>query len=100
MSPPQYPPLTYRDVVGALAALGFTLRPKKSTSHEQWVKTDGGQYLRVTVSGHHSPFSVKLMSSMADQAGMSLADFHHCCCNHKVCKERRKTELLQLTEAK
>ncbi|MGB4248534.1 MAG: type II toxin-antitoxin system HicA family toxin [Pseudohongiellaceae bacterium] len=100
MSPPQYPPLTYREVAGALAALGFEQTEKKSTGHEQWKKTVDGKRLRVTVSAHLSPFSIKLIKFMASQADMGLSDFHACCCDHKMCKKRREKELLDLTDAK
>ncbi|WP_262981137.1 hypothetical protein [Photorhabdus kleinii] len=35
-------PLKYAEVIKGLTALGFEMKPKKGTSHEQWIrKTEG-----------------------------------------------------------
>jgi predicted RNA binding protein YcfA (HicA-like mRNA interferase family) len=65
----KYPPLSYRDVVIGLKALGFTQRPQKGTSHEQWEA--GDPFRKVTVSKHHEPFHRELLNSMIKQAGVS-----------------------------
>ena len=71
-----YPPLTCKDVKIILKNLGFTPRPRKSTSHEQWVRRDKGRILKVTVDCPKSPFSPDLISSMAKQADVSKKEFY------------------------
>ncbi|MCT8350015.1 type II toxin-antitoxin system HicA family toxin [Photorhabdus temperata] len=72
-------PLKYAEVIKGLTALGFEMKPKKGTSHEQWIKkTEGGKWL-VTVDKHHAPFSRDLIKSMAKQAGISTKEFHSLC---------------------
>ena len=71
----EYPPLTYKEVTQILKNLGFTLRDKKGTSHEQWVKkTD--RFYKVTVDYPKSPFSQDLILYMAKQAGVSKKEFY------------------------
>jgi len=67
----RWPPLECSDVKKALKRLGFEPRPQKGTSHEQWVKRDGGRLFKVTVDCPKSPFSLTLVDSMAAQAGIS-----------------------------
>ena len=71
-----YPPLTCKDVKRVLAYLGFVARPQKGTSHEQWVKVEGGKILKVTVDCPKAPFSQTLIKSMAEQAGKTKKDFY------------------------
>lgn len=67
-----HPPLTCREFKAVLSKLGFTKRDKKSgTSHEDWVKTEGGVFYKVTVDCPKAPFSQDLISSMAKQAGVT-----------------------------
>ncbi len=72
----QYPPLTCKDVKHILANLGFSPRPQKSTSHEQWVKDIDGRRYKVTVDCPKAPFSQDLISSMAKQAGVTRKVFY------------------------
>ena len=70
----RFPPLTCKDVKKILKALGFSPRPQKGTSHEQWVKEENGQFHKVTVDCPKAPFSPILIRSMANQAGVSKKD--------------------------
>lgn len=72
-------PLKYAEVIKGLKALGFEMKPKTGTSHEQWIKkTDTNKWV-VTVDKHHAPFSRDLIKSMASQAGMDARKFHALC---------------------
>jgi predicted RNA binding protein YcfA (HicA-like mRNA interferase family) len=73
----KYRPLKYKEVVKILANLGFSQRPVKGTSHEQWVRygAKGNLLAKVTVDLHHEPYSVVLFSSMVRQSGFSKAEF-------------------------
>lgn len=72
-------PLKYVEVVRALTALGFEMKAKSGTSHEQWIrKTDTTKHV-VTVDKHHAPFSRDLIKSMARQAGVDARKFHALC---------------------
>ncbi|SDY40222.1 type II toxin-antitoxin system HicA family toxin [Nitrosomonas sp. Nm33] len=71
-----HPPLTCKEVKQILKNLGFELRPRKSTSHEQWAKINGSILYKVTVDCPKSPFSQDLISSMAKQAGVSKKEFY------------------------
>lgn len=89
----QKAPLSAKDVRKGLKAAGFTLRPQKSTSHEHWVKTvnqNGKPHLlKVTVDGHHEPFSNDLTKSMARQAGMTEKQFRELCSKDGQKKAKR-----------
>lgn len=71
-------PLQCREVKQILKNLGFSARPQKGTSHEQWVKYDAAGKLlgKVTVDCPKAPFSQDLISFMARQAGVSKNDFY------------------------
>lgn len=69
-----FPPLACADVKRILKNLGFVARPKKGTSHEQWVAEN--PFRKVTVDCPKSPFSGDLVASMAKQAGVSKKDFY------------------------
>lgn len=72
-------PLKYKEIITGLKALGFKMKPKTGTSHEQWIRVDSrGKYL-VTVDKHHAPFSRDLIKSMARQAGLNSKKFHSIC---------------------
>lgn len=71
-----HPPLTCKEVKQILASLGFSPRPTKGTSHEQWVKDVAGGRFKVTVDCPKAPFSQDLISSMANQAGVSKKEFY------------------------
>lgn len=70
------PPLTCKDVKNILTHLGFSPRPQKGTSHEQWVKDENGKRYKVTVDCPKAPFSQTLIKSMAEQAGLKKKDFY------------------------
>lgn len=72
----KYPPLTCKEVKRILTNLGFTARPGKGTSHEQWTRESDGDFKKVTVDCPKAPFSQDLISSMARQAGVSKSDFY------------------------
>jgi predicted RNA binding protein YcfA (HicA-like mRNA interferase family) len=68
----QHPPITCPDFKRILQKLGFEARaPKSGTSHEQWVKIEGGCLYKVTVDCPKAPFTRDLISSMARQAGVT-----------------------------
>jgi predicted RNA binding protein YcfA (HicA-like mRNA interferase family) len=71
-----FPPLSCRDVKQILTKLGFSPRPRKGTSHEQWVKLVGGRLFKVTVDCPKEPFTGDLVASMARQAGVSKREFY------------------------
>lgn len=70
------PPLTYKEVKKILRNLGFEPRPKKSSSHEQWVKKEKNTLYKVTVDCPKQPFGHDLIKSMAKQAGVSKKQFY------------------------
>lgn len=71
-----HPPLTCKEVKQILSNLGFEPRPKKGTSHEQWVKTKGAMRYKVTVDCPKAPFSQDLIGSMSRQAGVTKKQFY------------------------
>lgn len=75
----EFPPITYKDVIYGLTLLGFELRKKKGTAHEQWVKVTDGQLRKVTVDKHEAPFGQFLVASMASQSGLSKKEFYKVC---------------------
>lgn len=68
-------PLKAAEVRKILRALGFELRPQKSTAHEQWVK-EAPAFKKVTLSAHNEPFDDFIVGSMARQAGVSVREFY------------------------
>jgi predicted RNA binding protein YcfA (HicA-like mRNA interferase family) len=72
----EFPPLTCREIKAILTYLGFNPRPRKGTSHEQWVKEENGRIFKVTVDCPKAPFSQTLIKSMAEQAGKTKKDFY------------------------
>jgi predicted RNA binding protein YcfA (HicA-like mRNA interferase family) len=73
------PPLTCDEFKDILRKMGFKPRPRKGTSHEQWVGEVGGVFRKVTVDCPKAPFSQSLIGSMAKQAGVTkkiIYDFH------------------------
>jgi predicted RNA binding protein YcfA (HicA-like mRNA interferase family) len=71
-----HPPLICKEVKIILTNLGFHLKPRTGTSHEQWVKKEPGQYFKVTVDCPKAPFTPDLISSMAKQAGVTKKKFY------------------------
>jgi predicted RNA binding protein YcfA (HicA-like mRNA interferase family) len=69
-------PLTCTQVKTILKNLGFEARPRKGTSHEQWVKDCGGKRHKVTVDCPKEPFTQDLIRYMARQAGVSKTAFY------------------------
>nr|VFJ86499.1 MAG: HicA toxin of toxin-antitoxin [Candidatus Kentron sp. LFY]VFJ89034.1 MAG: HicA toxin of toxin-antitoxin [Candidatus Kentron sp. LFY] len=72
----RHKPLTCKEVKRALKKLGFSQRPRKGTSHEQWVKEEDGKFWQVTVDCPKSPFSQDLVTWMAGQAGVGKKEFY------------------------
>lgn len=72
-------PLTYKEVTTALKRMGFEIKPKTATAHEQWIRTDDRGKFVVTVDKHIAPFDKTLIKSMARQAGMTTKDFFREC---------------------
>lgn len=80
-------PLTYKEVIYGLGLMGFVMKPKTGTSHEQWVKrTENAKWL-VTVDKPQSPYSRFLIQSMAKQAGIDPRKFHALCRGECTLKE-------------
>lgn len=72
-------PLTYREVTKCLGRLGYEMKKKGSTGHEQWVLIKDGKKYLVTVDKHLAPFSKDLITLMARQAGYRAKEFHAMC---------------------
>lgn len=72
-------PLKYTEVIYGLKVLGFEMKPKTGTSHEQWIKKTDAYKWVVTVDKHHAPFSRDLIKLMANQAGLDARKFHALC---------------------
>lgn len=72
-------PLKYAEVVRALQIMGFEMKPKTGTAHEQWIRKTATTKHVVTVDKHHAPFSRDLIKSMAKQAGVDARKFHALC---------------------
>ena len=75
-----HPPLTCAEFEAVLTKLGFIKRARKTgTTHDHWVATIGDRFRKVTVDGPNAPFSQDLITSMANQAGVSkktIYDIH------------------------
>ena len=72
----RYRPLTCKEVKTILTHLGFQARPRKGTSHEQWVKDTAAGRLKVTVDCPKQPFGPDLVTFMARQARVSKRKFY------------------------
>lgn len=72
----EYWPLTCAQVKQILTNLGFAPRPKKGTSHEQWVGQIRGQFRKVTVDCPQAPFTQDLIRWMANQAGVTKKELY------------------------
>jgi predicted RNA binding protein YcfA (HicA-like mRNA interferase family) len=66
-----YPPISCEDFKAILKTLGFSPRPQKGTSHQQWVKIVSGRLYKVTVDCPKAPFTRDMIMFMARQAGVS-----------------------------
>lgn len=64
--------------------MGFTSQKQKGTSHEHWIKTANGKLHKVTVDCPKAPFGDTLVSSMANQAGVSKSTFLLYCHDKKL----------------
>lgn len=85
--PKKLTPLKYAEVIGGLKSLGFEMKPKTGTAHEQWVAVIGGKKRVVTVDKHIAPFSKDLIKFMANQAGMNVRKFHALCKGNATAEE-------------
>lgn len=72
----RYWPLSCSEVKQILKNLGFSPRPQKGTSHEQWVGHVRGQFRKVTVDCPKAPFTQDLIHFMRHQAGVSKKEFY------------------------
>lgn len=68
-------PVTDKEFKAVLTSLGFIARPRKGTSHEQWVRNDQRGFYRVTVDSHHAPYHRSLLKLMLKSAGLSKTEF-------------------------
>jgi hypothetical protein len=60
-----------------LRLLGFEERPRKSgSSHQDFVRQARGKFCKVTVDCPKAPFDQFLISSMANQAGLTKKEFY------------------------
>lgn len=86
--------LTYSEVTSFLIDMGYQMKKKKSTAHEQWEKrNDAGHLLgKVTVDKHQQPFSVSLIKLMASQAGYNARDFYALCSKKSTVEEMAKPQ--------
>lgn len=64
--------------------MGFEEFPQKGTSHIHWKKIVNGILHKVTVDCPKSPFSDTLVSSMANQAGVTKKTFLRYCHDKKL----------------
>ena len=64
--------------------MGFTLEKQNGTSHEHWTKIVKGRLYKVTVDCPKAPFGNTLVSSMANQAGVSKKTFLSYCHDKKL----------------
>lgn len=94
-------PLKVKDVERGLAALGFEKLPTTATSHAKWQrkgfigrKNKPHKWV-VTVDAHLSPFHIKLIKSMAKQAGLSEKQLREICTKDGQ-KKARNGQLLWL----
>jgi predicted RNA binding protein YcfA (HicA-like mRNA interferase family) len=73
--PRGWPPLTLRDLIAILGALGFH-HSKSSGGHDFYVGMHGGRKCKVTVDQKCAPFSPDLLRSMCKQAGCTREEFY------------------------
>jgi hypothetical protein len=77
-------PPTCSQVKTALKNMGFLPKKQDGTSHEHWTKIVNGTLYKVTVDCPKSPFGDTLVSSMANQAGLSKKTFLRYCNDKKL----------------
>jgi hypothetical protein len=70
------PPLTCARVKQILTTLGFSPRPQKENSYEQWIKTISGYRFKVILDCPQSAFSPDVVASLANQAGVEEKEFY------------------------
>jgi predicted RNA binding protein YcfA (HicA-like mRNA interferase family) len=73
--PRKYPPLTAREVVAILEALGFGYSHSEG-GHDFYKGSHSGRNWKVTVDEKESPFDDFLLKSMMKQAGVSREQFY------------------------
>lgn len=78
------PPLTCKRVKQILTTLGFSPRPQKENSYEQWIKTASGYRFKVMLDCPQSVFSPDMIASLANQAGVTEKDFYAALRPHKA----------------
>lgn len=73
--PKKYPPLTDREVIHILMALGFVYSHSEG-GHDFYKANHSGQNWKVTVDPKQSPFNDFLLKSMIRQAGFPRRAFY------------------------
>jgi len=58
-----------------LKNLGFEYRNSEG-GHDQWVRETPAPFRKVTLASHSEPFAGTIVPYMANQAGVSVAEFH------------------------
>jgi len=79
----KHPPLTCTRVKQILTTLGFTARPGKENSPEQWVKTESGYRFKVLLDCPKGIFNADVIATIANQAGVSEKEFYAALRPHK-----------------
>jgi len=80
----KFAPPTCAQVKMALKNMGFMAHKQNGTSHEHWTKIIEGRLYKVTVDCPKSPFGDILVTSMANQAGVSKNTFLRYCHDKKL----------------
>lgn len=76
---PEYPPLSYGEVIKILKNLGFSPKGNKSGSHQTWLRKEEKSYYAVTVAGHgrrKQEFPDGTLRAMIRQSGCSKKKFY------------------------
>lgn len=72
-----FPPASVKDVEFVLKYLGYTPRPQKGTSHQNWVINEGKPgFRKVTVDANNAPFKGKALAWMLGQMEIKKRDFY------------------------
>ena len=67
--------LTAKEVRTIVRNLGFTLKSTEG-GHEHWAREQPPPFRKVTIDVHVAPFGPVLIRYMANQAGVSKAEFY------------------------
>jgi hypothetical protein len=95
-----HPPLTCDEFKAVLKALGFVERLRRTgTTHESWVATIDGVFRKVTVDCPKAPFSQDLITSMANQAGVTKKQIYDVHFGHVAAAQQQATVVTKRFEA-